>query len=374
MAADAAAGSPASAGETAAAASSGRLVLLVTSPRVAPGLLSLRAWDTLRGAAVVLAPDGHAQLAALTGAGISWQAVPGETAGARARLLAEAARSAAGPVVWLAGGEGDDDVVRALGEVSAQRRGVEIEILHGSHDLPGAHLLDLVATMDALRTGCPWDAKQTHESLAPHLIEESYEALEALESGEPQALREELGDVLLQVVFHARIAADRGDGTGYTVDDVADGIVTKLVRRHPHVFGSVQVSGADEVKANWDAIKAAEREAASGAPSSVLDGVPFGQPALALAAQLQRRAGRAGVPTGLGDGTAAGEPASETGAGEPGSELGADLFRLVGRAREAGLDPELELRAAARRYRDRVREWERERRGAAGLNRGAAPD
>ena len=353
MAADAAAGSQARGGDTAAAPPAGRLVLLVTSPRVAPGLLSLRAWDTLRGAAAVLAPDGHAQLAALAGAGIGWQAVPDEPAGARARSLAEAAWSAAGPVVWLAGGDGDDDLVRALGDVAAQPPGVQVEILSGSHDLPGAHLLDLVATMDALRTGCPWDAKQTHESLAPHLIEESYEALEALESGEPKALREELGDVVLQVVFHARIAAERGDGTGYTIDDVADGIVTKLVRRHPHVFGSVQVSGADEVKANWDAIKAAEREAASGAPSSVLDGVPFGQPALALAAQLQRRAGRAGVPAGLGE---------VSDAGERGSELGADLFRLVATAREAGLDPELELRAAARRYRDRVREWEREHR------------
>jgi XTP/dITP diphosphohydrolase len=251
--------------------------------------------------------------------------------------------------------DGDEDLARALGEIAAAGRGPEIETLAGSHDLPGARLLDLVATMDALRTGCPWDAKQTHTSLAPHLIEESYEALEALESGEPQALREELGDVLLQVVFHARIAAERDDGTGWNIDDVADGIVSKLVRRHPHVFGSVTVSGADEVKANWDAIKAEEREAASGAPSSALDGVPFGQPALALAAQLQRRASRAGVPAELADLGAGDMKADALGAGD----LGAELFRLVAKAREAGLDPELELREAARRYRDGVREWER---------------
>jgi len=213
----------------------------------------------------------------------------------------------------------------------------------------GARLLELVAVMSRLRRECPWDAKQTHGTLAPHLLEESYEALEALESGDPDALREELGDVLLQVMFHAEVASERTDGTGYTIDDVAEGIAAKLVRRHPHVFSDVTVSGADEVKQNWDAIKAAEREAKSGAPGSVLDGVPFGQPALALAAQLQRRAERAGVPSEL--------------AGLDGVEgLGAELFAMVARARAAGLDPELELRAAARAYRDQVQAWEQAQR------------
>src|ERR1700729_1700401 len=135
-------------------------------------------------------------------------------------------------------------------------------------------------------------------SMAPHLLEEPYEALEALEAGDEQAFCEELGDVLLQVVFHARIAAERDDGTSFTVDDVADGIVAKLVRRHPHVFADVTVSGAEEVKRNWDEIKReekkerAERSGVTAVPAapSALDGVPFGQPALALAAQLQRRA------------------------------------------------------------------------------------
>jgi XTP/dITP diphosphohydrolase len=229
----------------------------------------------------------------------------------------------------------------------------------GGPDQPGARLLELVTVMARLRQECPWDAKQTHESLAPHLLEESYEALEALESGDPEALREELGDVLLQVIFHAEVASERGDGTGYTIDDVADGISAKLVRRHPHVFGDVSVSGADEVKQNWDAIKAAERAAKDGGPASVLDGVPFGQPALALAAQLQRRAERAGVPAELAelDGSPAGAVDGPGEAEEP-SEIGAELFALVARARRAGLDPELELRAAARAYRERVRAWE----------------
>jgi len=229
---------------------------------------------------------------------------------------------------------------------------------------PGARLLELAAVMSRLRRECPWDAKQTHESLAPHLLEESYEALEALESSDPDALREELGDVLLQVMFHAEIASERTDGTGYTIDDVADGIAGKLVRRHPHVFGDVSVSGADEVKQNWDAIKAAERAAKRGGPGSVLDGVPFGQPALALAAQLQRRAERAGVPSDLADlasGPGAAGVAGAAGPDLPASELGAELFALVARARAAGLDPELELRAAARTYRDRVLAWERAR-------------
>lgn len=240
---------------------------------------------------------------------------------------------------------------------------------------PGARLLELVEVMDRLRTDCPWDAKQTHASLAPFLLEETYEALEALDGGDPAAIREELGDVLLQVVFHARVAAERTDGTGYTIDDVADGIITKLTRRHPHVFGDVTVSGAQEVTDNWDAIKAAERSAARGAPGSVLGGVPMGQPALSLAAALQRRAQRAGAPVELADlaGPTAdpepgepgepprgGSPAAGPGTGVSGvSEIGAELFALAARAGAAGLDPELELRSAARAYRDRVQAWER---------------
>ena len=228
-------------------------------------------------------------------------------------------------------------------------------------ETPGAALLRLVEVMDTLRVSCPWDARQTHESLAPSLLEECYEALEALEVGEGAALCDELGDVLLQVVFHARIAAERVDGTGFTIDDVATGIVDKLIRRHPHVFGDVQVSGPEEVKRNWDAIKAAERASAGGPLPSVVGSVPLSQPALALAAQLQRRAERAGAPAELAD-----LPTPGNGAAEPNgvSDIGGELFALVAKARAAGLDPELELRAAARRYRDRVQTWEQTRNGA----------
>jgi XTP/dITP diphosphohydrolase len=275
-------------------------------------------------------------------------------------------------------------------------------------ETPGARLLDLVQVMDTLRQKCPWDARQSHESLTPFLLEETYEAVDALTTGDQEAVREELGDVLLQVVFHARLAQERTDGTGYTIDDVADGIIGKLTRRHPHVFGDVSVSGPDDVKRNWDAIKAAERAAASsGEPVSALDGVPLHQPALSLAAQLLRRAERAGAPpelaeapAGLADahghaevagaevagaeaaGTeaagadAAGADAAGSRPGTVGPDdassgtpaagttvrsLGQELFDLVRRARAEGLDPELELRAAALAYADRVRAWERDR-------------
>jgi XTP/dITP diphosphohydrolase len=306
------------------------LIVVATSPRVAPGLLSWPAWEALRSAAAVLAPAGHPQLPALDEAGIGY------------RVAEEPPADPDGLTVWLPTPGADPPLPAGA------------RLMHGSADLPGAHLLDLVATMDRLRVDCPWDARQTHASLAPHLLEEPYEALEALESGDEQALCEELGDVLLQVMFHARIAAERDDGTGFNIDDVADGIVTKLVRRHPHVFGDVTVSGPDEVKRNWDEIKREEKRAraerqggddAGPATASVLDSVPFGQPALALAAQLQRRAARAGVPDEL------------VRLGEEG-DIGAELFRLVAKARKVGIDPEMELRAAARRYRQLVRAWE----------------
>ena len=263
----------------------------------------------------------------------------------------------------------------------------------------GAALLRLVEVMDILRVNCPWDARQTHQSLAPYLLEECYEALEALESGDESALRDELGDVLLQVVFHARVAAERTDGTGFDIDDVASGIVEKLIRRHPHVFGDVQVSGPEDVKRNWDAIKAAERGGQGGALPAVLGSVPFGQPALSLAAQLQRRAERAGAPAELADLPAGGAAQGPDGSAADGqapdrsaadgqgpdgsaadsqapdrsaadgqgpvgvSEIGAALFSLVARARAAGLDPEMELRAAARSYRDQVQRWAEEQNG-----------
>ncbi len=196
---------------------------------------------------------------------------------------------------------------------------VPYQVLTGSHDLPGAHLLDLVSIMDTLRVSCPWDREQTHSSLLRYLLEEAYEAAEAIEAGDLAALREEIGDVMFQAFFHARIAAERPAAAGgFTIDDVADTLAAKLVRRHPHVFGSVTATSAADVNANWEEIKKAERAAkaeAAGAAAgeaavpSALDGVPFGQPALSLAAQLQRRAQRAGITVSVASGRLAGDGA-----------------------------------------------------------------
>jgi XTP/dITP diphosphohydrolase len=315
------------------------LTVLLSSPRVAPGLLTWQAWSALRAADRVLTEsDGHPLVPVLAAAGVAPVAVE-----SLAAFLSSS--SPDDSVVWLAPPGADADPAFLAGLP------VPHQVLNGSWDLPGAHLLDLVSIMDTLRVSCPWDREQTHSSLLRYLLEEAYEAAETIEAGDLEALREEIGDVMFQAFFHARIAAERpSDEGGFTIDDVADTLAAKLVRRHPHVFGSVTATSAADVNANWEEIKKAERaaKAADSAPS-VLDGVPFGQPALSLAAQLQRRAQRAGIDV----------PASFTRPADRAGSVGDELMALVARAREAGLDPELELRAVARRFADSVREHER---------------
>jgi XTP/dITP diphosphohydrolase len=220
----------------------------------------------------------------------------------------------------------------------------------------------LVQVMDRLRApgGCPWDAKQTHLSLVTHLLEEAYEAAEAIEQGTRADLREELGDVLLQVVFHAAIAAaDPADP--FDLDDVARGVADKLVRRHPHVFAAetAELLSADESYRRWDQIKAEEK-----ARSSALDGIPAAQSPLARAQKVFARARRAGLE--VGPESAAEETASSPGAGpaddadrsSAGAGLGARLAALAAEADAAGLDAEAELRAAIRRVEARIRDLE----------------
>ncbi|RAY14333.1 nucleoside triphosphate pyrophosphohydrolase [Actinomadura craniellae] len=319
------------------------LIVLATTHRVAPGLLSWRAWSALRSAGRVLTGTAdHPQLPYLREAGVAVEVTAPDP---RALLAA----GAEGGAVWLADPAGDEELMRAIGTlvVSGGDVAAEVEVLHGSYDLPGARLLDLVQVMDTLRRECPWDRKQTHASLVPYLLEEAYEVADTITGGEGEpdhaALREELGDVLMQVAFHARVAEERDDETRFTIDDVAAGIVDKLVRRHPHVFAGVRVADADEVNANWEQIKAAERQARDGAAASVFDGVPAAQPALSLAAQVQRRAARIDAPEEL---YAAGD------------DLGGRLFDAVRAAAAEGLDPEAALRAAARAFRERVQKWE----------------
>ncbi len=215
---------------------------------------------------------------------------------------------------------------------------------------PGAALLEAVAVMDRLRSpgGCPWDAEQTHASLAPYLLEEAYEALQALADDDSDGLRDELGDVLLQVLFHARVAAE--EPGGWDIDDVANGLVAKLVRRHPHVFADTLVSGSADVEANWDAIKAKEQPA-----RTVADGVPLTLPALALAAKLQSRGTRAGVWSLPADPGGDVRAAAEAAAQGPDEAAIADLlFAAVTLARAQGIDPEAALRRRAMVLRDEL--------------------
>jgi len=208
----------------------------------------------------------------------------------------------------------------------------------------------LVQVMDQLRSpgGCPWDAEQTHESLARYLLEETYEALEAMDQGDLGSLREELGDLLLQVVFHARIAQET-DST-FSLDAIAQGVVDKLVRRHPHVFTDFVVTSNEELEANWAKIKEEEKQR-----ESVTDGVPQAMPALQLATQLIYRARKSGVIAGDSE---VKESVREV-IGEVSQEqIAALLVATVELAREADIDAESVLRAEMMRYRSRVRESE----------------
>lgn len=330
----------------------GRIVLLATSPRVALGLLSWQAWEALRGADLVLVGDpGHPQLPYLADAGATVTVLEADVSAASAAGQLLAVAETGGTAVWLTEDEDYDEALAlALGSrLTSRTTGVpELELLPGSYDLPGARLLDLVDVMNRLRSpgGCPWDAEQTHASLLKHLLEETYEVVETIEDGDSQtpgpgrdALREELGDVLFQVAFHSRIAEEHAEDP-FSIDDVAAALVEKLIRRHPHVFAGVDASTVEQVEANWDQIKAVEKQR-----TSVTEGVPLAQPALALAAKLASRVGKVGlvVPSG---------PAVS--GLESDEELGDLLLAHVISASARGIDPEAALRAAARRYRDRV--------------------
>ncbi len=187
-----------------------------------------------------------------------------------------------------------------------------------------------VEVMDRLRSpgGCPWDAAQTHRSLARYLLEETYEVLEAIETDDLALLREELGDLLLQVLFHARLTEELPEPFG--IDEIATDLADKLVRRHPHVFGTAGTADAETLNETWERQKIAEK-----GRTSAVEGVPLAQPALALAAKLVSRARRAGLEV----------------APDSGDDLGERLFALVGEAVAAGVDPEGALRRTALAYR-----------------------
>jgi XTP/dITP diphosphohydrolase len=294
------------------------IALLVTvSPRL-PGLLAPVGWRAVTAAPVLLALPGAAATAAVLredGIAVTDVADPA--------TAAEAAADTA------------DVVVLATPEEAA---GWEVvPRVAGAPEPPGARLLDVTTVMDRLRSpgGCPWDAEQTHASLRGYLLEEAHEAYDAIVDDDPVAMREELGDVLLQVAFHARVAAEADPTRRFDIDDVAGDLVDKLVRRHPHVFGDAGPRDVAQVEAGWEEIKKVEKQR-----RSPTEGVSRSQPAAAWGAALVRRAGRVDLPTP--------EPAALT-VTSP-EALGEQLLRVVAAATARGWDVEDALREAVRRY------------------------
>ena len=218
----------------------------------------------------------------------------------------------------------------------------------------GQRLLDLVKVQARLREpdGCPWDREQTHRTLARHLLEETHELLAAIDAEDDGAVRDELGDLLLQVTFHAQIAADEGR---WDIDDVADGLIGKLIHRHPHVFGDVDVTGADEVLVNWEKLKAEE----DGGRKGVDEGIPASLPALARAAKVQRRTAGWGFEWRSVSGAVGalreelGELEEATSPENAEEEVGDVLFATVAVARKLGVDPESALRRTIAGFAER---------------------
>jgi MazG family protein len=296
-----------------------RIVLLVTSPRLPAGLLTASAWDLVR-AHKVFAAAQSVQSEALRHAG----AAVTVTDDGVATLLAAAAGD--GVAVWLAGPSGDERLARELGlRLAREPQLAELELMYGSWDPPGARLLDAVTVMDRLSID-PWKRQQTHQSLAKYMLEEAYEAVDAIDARDYGSLREELGDVLLQVILHARMAEDLPGEQAWTIDDVAGGLVEKLIRRNPHIFSDSGAETVDEITEQWERIKAAEK-----AGRSAMDSIAVSQPALSLASKIQERAVRANLEL----------PTLDE------ASVGAQLWAVVAEAVTTGLDAETELRRIA---------------------------
>ena len=209
--------------------------------------------------------------------------------------------------------------------------------------MSGSELQRLVEVMDRLRSpgGCPWDAEQTHESLVKYLLEESYEFIDSVDAKDREGMREELGDVLLQVYFHSRIAQDH-PADPFSIEDVARSIADKLIRRHPHVFEGLQVSGTEEIIDNWEEIKAKEK-----GRTSALDGVALAQPALALVEKLLYRAEKYKVSVELTKYQSA-KPATDESVGEA-------LASIIAWARDNEIDPDNALRLYARQIAEQIK-------------------
>ncbi len=210
-----------------------------------------------------------------------------------------------------------------------------------------SELLRLREVMDKLRSpgGCPWDAEQDHESLLKYLLEESYEFIEAVENKDRTSMQEELGDLLLQVYFHSRMAEEDADNP-FNVEDVAKTVTDKLVRRHPHVFGNTKIESSSEVLENWEAQKAAEK-----GRTSIIDGVPLAQPALPLAAKVLYRMNKLNFELEVDKPTKISEQLNQ-------DQFGDLLLGLIAQAVDLGIDPEAALRTATKSLISKIQEHE----------------
>lgn len=370
-------------------------VALVETDDLLPGLLPFQSWDVLGTAEVVYVRDAAAhpwadtlhvaglEMATLAPASLeradldlSRPGAPEDRRYAKALLehaLAVAERGEAelpggveAPAAVYLLGPDDDGIAPALAGMAADHD-LEIELVFLGQP-EGAELLRLVQVMRRLRDpddGCPWDLEQDHQTLVRYLLEETYELLDAIEREHDVDMVEELGDVLLQIVFHARVAADRG---AFGIDEVARGIATKLERRHPHVFGDGDAATAEDVQSRWDELKAQEKQR-----TGPFDGVPPAGPGLDLWRTLQRKAGKfvaannldvshdnievadpsalpASVSAALTDAAGHNDPdAREKAVGEA-------IGTLVAYARHLDVDPERAARRAAGAFRDDVNE------------------
>jgi XTP/dITP diphosphohydrolase len=350
-------------------------VALVETSDVLPALLPFQSWDVLGTAEIVLVRDVEAHpsaphlhmagldLETLTPAQLERQdldltrpGAPDDRRLAKALVTRAVAAVAAdpdsGPVVYLLGPD-DGGLAPALAGMAAQHD-LEIELVFLAQQPEGTELLRLVEVMRRLRApdGCPWDLEQDHTSLARYLVEETYELIDAIERDDDVDMQEELGDVLLQIVFHARIAGDRGS---FGIDDIARGIAEKLIRRHPHVFAEGDASTAAEVEANWEELKAVEKSR-----EGPFDGVPPAGPGLELLTTLQRKTSKLGFERSDPDEMLAevrerlGQLVAAPDADTREAELGEVMASVVALARHLEVDAETAARRASRDFRARV--------------------
>jgi MazG family protein len=348
-----------------------RIVLVETSAAL-PGLLPVTAWQSLSECALVVtaSPPEHPSVVHLAMGGIDVAAMTeakAETRGMdlmsaggaspRQRRLAQGLIETAvehGSVACLLE-PGDTRFGLAVGMEAARVGGLEVEFAFLMGVPEGLEVLRLAQIMARLRDpvdGCPWDLEQDHQTLTSHLIEEAYELLDAIEREDDADILEELGDVLLQVVFHAQVGRDRG---AFGLDEIATGIADKLVRRHPHVFGDATAETADQVQKNWDELKAEEK----GHRTGPFDGVPIAMPSLQLAQAYQRKAAKQGFDWQDADGPLAkiheelAELAAATDDEARAEEVGDLLGAVVGLARTLGVDAEQAMRLGAAKFRGR---------------------